>query len=955
MTYSTTEKTAALLEFARSDPLSGGGIARSLEMMQALLVQEPDAVYDVVLLAALKAKRSVTTMLELTEELTDAAADIAAKPQALEAIPNVSKASSIARTLDSSVTSRGVVGRTGQRLSTALKDAAKELTGGIRKATRVRMSYDEARAVAAGNLNTITSSWDDLEELLLNITSAQTVLNSSSLRAKLGVQRVQRIRLGVEDVEGELESLSASERSKIARPAALRLLAADVELQDLLRPLASGSTRLHQPPAATATYRLQAAGTGDAPVLEGTVSAPWPIESGSEDMTVDVNGTSAVIDVVGAYGPIQSASVKATVDGSSGIALHSDITTPDPIQSAVGPFAVAAGTGDQLYIRVNSKTYRVTLTSGAGITATTLAADVNTDATIVADGVALGAPPVTASNVGGRLHLVYTHPSPPTDYGARVLEVVTQQGGYTLVADALVLTPWRQGVSPNTVGTRSTGWTANNELRVQANDDPNLVTVTLPDGAWPDFLVPLGTTISPNTVVYAIDQAAQTAVEDFTAENDGGFLRIFSGLEGEGSIITIRTDGVDSDSGRCVQSLGLAPDQEDRQEDIPASTVVGALRSSPNIASGARVKEIRTDYVEGVGEVASSTSIELAAEDDPTGSWPSASELKVAVSGPDGSAVFQISSYSWAAATLTINVSRRIRDAVASDCRITVYKSVLRIESTDTSTSGLLRTTGDPTTPIGLSTTAVLAVVRQLRVSENSTVFGWRTLDLTGRHVRAQDVIRLSDATTVDTVTAVEESTGLITISTGVTATYVVSTAGFTIVSAAALAYKTLQSAIEACSGLGDAIAATKKAFARLYVAKSVDAMINAKAKVTTLRLLLEALQAPLSAYAPPQLPIFRRALTLLTENGLDRARLLLTNADVQGFVAIDGDGSTVEALRKAASAVSYQDLGAQRDNRQNIPRAGWVDAVDPNNNFDDYESEDDEVFTPTRWGDEEI
>jgi len=961
MTFSQSEKEAALLEFARSDPLSGGSTARSLELTRAVLVQEPDAIFTILRLTTAKLLTTIEVMLDLLDELTDTATDLAAKPQELNDISSLLTSASLARSVDSSISSRGVVGRgQGTRLSTSLRKSALDLTEGLRSNTRLSSSYDEARGTASGHIRTLRSQLTALLDTASNVSNAVATLNGSSVRSRLAEDRVHRIRLGVEDLADQMESLEPVDRSVLAKPSSLRLLAADVELQDVLRELSSGEPRLVQPVASPATYKLDAAGSGDAPSVQGTVSAPWPIEVGSEDLTINVNGASTgPIDLLDGTAGILAAELIGSVHeddsvpGSTGFPIMTDITTPPTIESAGGPFVITLNVDDQLYIKVDSTTFVVTLTAGTPRTATQIATDITT---------AIGGDPVTATAVSGRVQLSYTNSSPPASFSARRLEVITSQGGYNPKDDATplgngVTTFWRLASGPLTLGTRSVGWLANHLLRLQVNDDPNVVQVSLPTGLWPDYLVQLGDDVTPGTIVYTIDQALSAASENATAEDDSGYLRIYSTDEGEGSIITIRSNGTDSDSGRGATTLGFGRDQEDRKSDVEATIVVAALKKNATLIAGATPTNERTDYFEGSGEITVDDEIEVEVAEDPTGGWPSASRLKMTVNAPNAYGTYQVSGYSWSAGTLTLETSRRLRDPLTTTCWVNVYSSFLKIESNDATTSGLLQMSGTPTTTLGLSTSLVRAVVRQFLVSENDPIIGWVTKNLLGDNIRARDIIRTASGSGIDLITAVDEENGLLDLLTGVPGNYTVSTTGFTIFSASALSYATLVDGIEVWTATepSELLNDVAGAFARLYVAKSRDAASNARTRITIFKTSIESIQAYLASYSPQELSVVINALNSLTENGQDRARALLIDDDIEGFVDIVGDGSTIEALREAASAVSYRDLGAQRDNRQSRLKAVWVDAVDPRNVYPDFEVEEDAVYGQTDWGDRDI
>lgn len=920
LTFTTNEKNDALIEFASSDILSSDR-NRPLEYLIDTLVNEPDSLFSLLTLTKKRILSKISVIENYIEDLTNCANSLYTKKQDLSNVDYLDNARVTASSVRSSQTKAGL-----SKLSRRIRESSSNLLNNVGY-----YSYSEARSLSKDRLNKLNNEVTALNKCLDNLSTSLTNLRSSNIGKVLAEEKIGKIASSIEDIAEEMESISEDERSKIARLSALRLLAADSKLNDIVKEVTTGDPRLTQEPSASPLYRIVASGTGTAPQITGDVSEPWPIESGSSTLTFDdLNGSTFSVDLLGSHNGVENAELTGTVEGPFNIS--SDIATPPALQSSIETFNIVAGTSDQLYIKVDSTTFRVTLTDGAAVTAATVANDIN---------VSTAGSRVTASVVSSKVQIDYDMiPSIPSSYSARKLEIVSSQGGYSVTNEATDLQNWRSTTSGNPTGTRSIGWDANDKLRIQANDSRNYTEVTLPSGSWPNYSVNTGAVGSGGTVVDSIHNAAVAAGENFTSSNSGDYVVISSSEVGEGSIVTIR--GGSNVSNRGAKTLGFNIDQEDRCTDISVSIVKKSLENSSSFSERGYIDNELVRYIEGQGEVNGGTSFGISYDTDPIGDLPSPSEVKLSVNAQDGYGTYNVSSYNYFAGTLYFIVDREIRDPDSTKVWLSLYKSHLLIGSLDNSTTGSIDVSGSVASVVGLPTTAFLSTVNYLTVYENTDLYGWKQKDLTKLHINKQDLVKENDNTIIDSITSVDND-GTLTIDSGVEADFSRDTVGFVISSYSFNEYKELLNAISNLDKLDTSD--IDSSFYQLYSNKSRSSANYSTTLLSNFSSLLDSYESAVNSFNPISIDAVSLIVSALQESGLDNAVKNVKDADINALLR--DEGSTMDVVRNAASEV--RKLIGDEEVRNKV-RAVWIDEVE-----DKIEEEDDILYKPEIWGDEEI
>lgn len=974
MGYSSDERNSAVRELVQGtlsfprDKLGPRDTAASYEevaeLARSVFLYDPDAIYYTISLAAKELRRLAQGERAIIDDLLDAVDDLSQPNKPVENVKPLADAQLALSAVDSALSRNGVVGaREVARYDAAMSNMRNDLArstrvtyvprGSSQAITDIVRPAPEASAESA-------AKFKDLKEKHANTMarSRQLLLSfqeflAVNLGALVGGRQVSRASADLGELFDELDPLDPADRTAVARQSLLRVLANQSVVKGLVNRLNPGESKLEQSAYGSQVYRITASGEGTAPSVEGTTSAPWKLRDGASDILgLNLNGSSQDTDILSSGG-----AVRAELTGSlaGDFSIHGDLSTPHPLRSAAGPYDTAAN-GATFYILVDGVLYSKTVTSGAAVTATTIQTDL-----AAAAGWSPSQPELTFSVESSSLQVAYNVASPPASYLSRSMEIGS---GFDAIQD---LRPWN-GVTPTLIaGSKSTGWDDNSELWIKANDDPDKATVSLPvTGAWPDYLVSAG------DVVTAIDAAATASGEDFSGDETSGKVIIRSGVYGEGSAITIQSDGPGQPSFNGAQALGMASGQEIREKDVDGQEVVNVLNNDAWFQARARALLERSQLLSSSqGERASDTSMTVPLAAEP--SWPPASELKVAVTGGGNGGVYDLSSYSWVGGVLTLNLGRRLRDNTAGALyQVKVYREVLKITSNDGTTSGLVQAS-DPAnsarTILGFDTAEHRSTSDSVLVEYNDPVIGWKAFDLRQRKIKVTDKLRQEDGTEIADLTALGDlENGIIGVSPGQPSDLSTALTGFAIVSIAQIAHDDFVSALDdfvKTSAFDDSLSQVdRKLSPLLLITPTKDRVDQVYTLVSSLKTEIESLITICDDFFVAKIKGVDRAVKSFADRGLDRARDLLLQGEIDEFFSLSafaasyGGAFVARAAEVVVQDLNQSNLAQARYDADLVRYAGsYVEDEDPSFDFSDFEEELPELQIEDHWGgiDEEV
>lgn len=937
--------------------------AEIAELARTVFLYDPDAIYYAMGLAARELKRVALSELTVIDDLLDAVDDLSQPNKPIRTISPLVDARIALNAIDGALSRNGSVGsREVSRYNSAMASIRAELgrttkmtyvPRGASQAVRdvVRPS-SEAAAESAQQFGLLKTRHQATMNRARQLTESLTEFLSVDLAGQVGSRQIARASAKLQSVYDTLEPLTADARTAVARQTLLDVLANQAVVKGLVDRLVPGEYKLQQSAAGAQLYRITAYGSGTAPSLEGTISAPWPLRNAaSDELGLNLNGASQTIDLLpGGVSDVPGV-VQAEVVGQKqgDFAINGDLATPWPLRSAAGPFDTSTET--TFHVWVDGVHYEKDVTSGASTPASTLVSDLTAAANW-----APSKPELIFSDQGGKLQIAYNVSSPPTAYADRSMEV-TQ--GFNYISD---LWPWDGaiGATPTLIaGERSTGWDANDQLIVKANDDPDDVPIDLPTtGTWPDYLV------SAADVATAITSDAVAAGESFTGDGTGGFITVRSGLYGEGSIVTILSDGRDTPSHRGMTTLGFYEGQELREHDVNGQAVINLLNNNSWFSARARASLVRRLYL-STGRAARSTDTQmtLPVAEDPTGDWPAAGELKMAITGGDNSGVYSLSSYSWSSGTLTLNLARRLRDYTSGLLhQVKLYGETLKITSIDSSTTGRVQASGTARTSLGLSTDDLRSTVSSVLIETNDSVLGWKALDTRSRKLRASDKLFLEDGTEVTAISGLgSQASGVVGVSPDVAATFGTAASGFFIASTAQIDHAAFDDALEAwiaaTSFSDDLSSIDRKLSPLLLINPTKNRVDNAYTLISDLKTEMEALITLCEGFTVTRIKGVDRVVRSMSERGHDRARDLLLEGSISDFFATTSLDSSYGAyfIAKAADVVvedlNQSNLAKARHDADVVRYAGsYVEDIDPQFDFSDFEEELPEMQIEDHW-----
>lgn len=946
------------------------------ELARSAFLYDPDSIYYAISLAAGELNRIAKGELATIDELLDAMDDLSQPNKPIETITPLVDARVALNAIDGALSRNGVVGtREISRYESSMNLMKRELgkttkmtyvpRGSSQAVTDVVRPGPEASAETALKFKDLktkhTSTKGRARQLLQSFSEYVAV----DLASKVGSRQISRASDQLQELHTELNALGPYDRTAVARQSLLKVLANQAVVKGLVNRLISGEPKLTQKVAGTQKYRMTASGEGTAPYVEGTVSAPWKlIENDSDWVGLNLNGsyqdielfTGGVSDAKGAA----RAELLGTAEGD--FSIQGDLDTPWPLRSAAGPFDTAAN-GATFHIWVDGVHYEKLLTSGAAVTSTTLANDINNSSNWTPS-----QPEITASDQSGKLQIAYNVTSPPNLYARRSMEIGK---GFDYIQD---LWPWDGAVggTPTLItGFRSTGWDANDKLWIKVNDDPSYVEVDLPTtGSWPNYPV------SSSDVASAITSAAVSAGEDFTGYSSGDFVGVRSGVYGEGSIITIKSEGLRASGGRTghgypsyngMKALGFSEGQEIRRKDVGGQAVINILNNNSWFKGKARATLVRSQLLSvGRGARSSDTVLTVPVDSDPTGTWPVFGELKLVITGGDNSGIYQLTGYSWVAGTLTLNLSRRLRDSTSGLLhQVKVYREVLKITSSDASTTGRVQM-ADPAdsarSVLGLDNTDHRSTIGSVFVEYNDSVIGWKAFDLRSRKLKVTDKIVKENGDSISEISAVGNvESGIIGVSPEVASTLSTVSTGFSIISVAQETYESFEDALTSWvsdSSFEDSLTSIdKKLSPLLLIHPTKDRVDQAYNLVSSLKSEIEALISICSDFSVAKIKGIDRSIRSFADRGHDRARDLLLEGEVTKFFNTTAQTASYSGyfVSKTAEAVvqdlNESNLAKARYDADLVRYAGsYVEDVDPQYDFSDFEDELQEPQIEEHW-----
>lgn len=973
MAFSSDERKAAVeglvqgtLSFPR-DKLgprdTATAYAEVAELARSVFLYDPDAIYYAINLAATELKRSAQGEVTIIDDLLDAVDDLSQPSKPIRTVAPLLDARIALNAIDGALSRNGSVGaREVARYNGAMATIRKEL-GRTTKMTYIPRGASqavkdivrpsaEASAESSRQFKLLKSRHQATMDRARQLTEALSEFLSVDLAGQVGSRQIARAASKLQSLYDDLEPMTAEERTAVARQTLLDVLANQAVVKGLVDRLTPGEPKLQQSVAGSQLYRVTAYGSGTAPALEGTVSAPWKLQDASSDqLGLNLNGASQTIDLLpGGVSDVTGIARAEVVGQKQGdFSINGDLATPWPLRSAAGPFDTSTET--TFHVWVDGVHYEKDVTSGASTPASTLVTDLTNAANWTPS-----KPELTFSDQGGKLQIAYNVTTPPVAYADRMMEVTK---GFNYISD---LWPWDGviGGTPTLIaGERSTGWDANDQLIVKANDDPDDVPVDLPvTGAWPDYLV------SAADVASAITSDAVAAGESFTGDGTGGFITVRSGLYGEGSIITILSDGLGTPSHRGMTTLGFFEGQELREQDVTGQAVVNLLNKDSWFSTRARASLVRNQYLsDGRGLRAADTQMTIPVAEDPTAGWPAASEVKMTITGGDNSGIYTLSSYSWASGTLTLNLGRRLRDPTSGLLhQIKIYRDVLKITSRDSSTSGRVQASGTARTALGFSTDDLRSTVNSLLVEVNDSVIGWKAFDLRPRKLRTTDKLFLENGTEVSSINGLaSQESGILGVSPGVSSSFATAATGFYITSVGQIEHGLFNDAlvewVEGTSFDDELTSIDRKLSPLLLIHPTRSRVDNVYSLISSLKSEIEALISLCGSFSVARVKGVDRVVRSLAERGHNRARDLLLEGSISDFFATTSVNSSHGAnfIAKAADVVvedlNESNLAKARHDADVVRYAGsYVEDIDPQFDFSDFEEELPEMQLEDHW-----
>lgn len=989
MSYSSDELKAAVSELVQGtvsfkrDVLgprdAGSSFNEVRELVNSTMLYEPDSVFYLIYVASQALQKIVTDEVDILDNLLDAVDDLLKPSKPIKDVSSVAEASVALAAVGGALARSGRIGTSEYNRYLKAIERSKKTFGSATKLTFTPRGSSQAitdivRPAAQAKKDT-TTYFNDLKgqhakllERVENLLSAYEAFDLDELATLVARRQVTRAQQQLGDLHTQLNSLGPEERTELARDALLKVLSNKSAINSMTNAPEPGGTKLIQTLGGAAAYRLTASGVGTAPVLEGTVSAPYKlIKSTSDNLRVTLNGVSRDIELLPNGDSFSDGIVQAELTGakSGPFQIYQDMASPPYIRSRVisagGTFGFTVG-NRQLHMVVDGVSYEITLPLTPSDTALGVASAIN--------GSALGA--VVTANGASTTHvdITYTPASPPDRYRERSMQIVL--GAF----NASLFGPFYVGGIPSPLqsgyAVHTTGWDANNELKVKANGGLTEETISLPEG---------GLTGDPKTNFLVTADTVRTtingAASGFTASLVDQRIRLRSVERGEGSIVTIVTaglygsgdprEGLGTASFNGAATLGFYGAQEDRKHDVDGRTIINVLNEDSVFAAQAKATMARTEYLRtrrATKHASLDDAIQFEGPEDLDDDWAANSEIKVQILNGDNSGTYGVSDRSWSGGVHTLELDRDLRDGDTDLLHeIIVYKNVIRITSLNNTISGSIKVldtiTDSADQELGLSLTQVNSTVGKVYIEHNDPQIGWVPADLRQRLIKIGDQItQLDNNTSIGSVSSISEaSQGLLGVSPEVSPSLSLDTTeGFNIKSISFLNYLTFRSSLidwnDSLSPYDDeSLAYLDKLLSPILLVDATTPRVNAvydavramRDKLTGAGSLLELLQG----FTVTRIFRVDQALQTLLEQGHNRARNLLIKADIAGYLkTTKEDSSYGKAMMKATSAVVVKDVNEPTNLTRHLSEererviAEWYDDKDPLYDFSDVEDD---------------
>jgi hypothetical protein len=955
------------------------------ELVNSTLLYEPDSIFYLIYTASQALQKVVTDEVELLDELLDSVDDLLKPNKPINDVRAVAEAGVALSALEGTIGRSGRVGQSEYSRYLKAIERSKQTFGSVTKLTFTPRGSSQAitdivrpaaqaRKDTTANFTDLKSQHAKLLERVENLITAYDDFKLDELATLVARTQVSRAQQQLDSLYKQLESMPPAERTELARESLLKVLANKSVITAMTNAPEPGGTKLLQRKGAAATYRLSATGTGTAPVLEGTVSAPYRLELGvSDNLRIQLNDETPDrdIELLPAGESFSQGIEAAELFGSrSGpFQIYDDLPAPPYIRSKVvssGASFGIAGAYTQLHMVVDGVSYEVALPVSPGDTALGIASAIN--------GSSLGSVVTADGSSTTHVDITYTPASPPERYKERSMQIVIGANNATLFG------PFTVGgvASPLSSGyvAHSRGWDSNLEFRVKANDGLTEETITLTAGSW---------TGDPDTSYFKTASDVMGMINGgtskFSASLENERIKLTSDVKGEGSILTIVTEGLYA-SGQPVSdpkpgtgtpsfngaaTLGFYGGQESRKSDIDGKSIVNVINEDSVFSANARAEMVKTEHYRtrrATKHASYDDRIQFSGDESIADDWPSVSEMKIQILNGDNAGTYGVAARAYSSGVHTFVLSRDLRDADTSLLHeVVLYTEVMRITSLDNSVAGLIQvkdTVGESADQeLGLGLTAVRSTVGEIYVEYNDPRIGWTPADLRQRLLKIGDQItQISDNSHVTSVSSVARAEqGILGVLPEVSPLLSLDTTlGFMIRSVSFLNYRTFKSNLDSwweslepydtpdLEYLDRLLSPVLLVNATAPRVNAVYTAVNAlKDKLTGTGSLLELLQS----FSVTRIFQVDQALQSLLEQGHNRARALLIKADVAGYLGTTKEDSSYgKAMMKATSAVVVKDvneptnLGRHLSEDRERVVAEWYDDKNPLYDFSDTEDD---------------
>jgi hypothetical protein len=990
MTFSSDEIDAEVSQIVQGahtfkrDGLGGRNVKERFEetreLVNSVMLYEPDSVYYLIQKAVIRTRFLLKTTLSVIDDMEDDLDGMAVPSRAVPDTTALADAGNALNTIANALTRRGSISNaeyqryeraTNRALDTYKQSAKRTYTpfSGTQAVTDVVKASAEAATSLRTNFNTLKSSYATLLAAVDRLLGGFDNYSHDTIVQAVASRQMSRIKTELDSLESNFSSRTPDQRSQTARADTLSILTNKASVKALSRIRYPGEPKLQQSSTASAVYRASAYGTGSPPAIVGDISGPWPITD-SHELEIDFGGTPVNVDLTpnaSSVPGIKPATLTGAMSDSGGaaFAINESLGTPWPLMTyEIGPGTSYPVTGTFLYIVVDGVLHKVTddrtgppYSAFSGVrTPAELATDIEFHVPVLdADGW------VDGGTGNEWVKINYNNvTSPPGTYSNRYIQIATGPNNASTFDGS-----WRVDVGGTkttagtpTAGSVTRGWDGNDELWVwlDALTEATAIKLDLENGSWPDY------------IVSAVDlrDKINTDVGGTMASVSSGRLVLTSPVSGEGSVVKIITEGLDVSGKKYpstlgAETLGFYGDQESRESDFSAQALVDVLNANADFSAKAVASLVKTSLFSGKeAYVYDPDEVRVPSLADISGG---PSTMKLVIESGENRGTYSIGNYGFGPSWTQFQLGRNLRDPSATGFRVNVYTEHLRIEALDAGTGSYIDVDESHGTTahavLGLPEDRAYGTVEQLWVERNDPAKGWVAANLNGLGIKIGDVILLEDRTTVATVTGIDSlSLGIIDI------TPVLPTTSLTAFSIESVAYdnhaefiSTLRTWRDALSTDEENLTSLEKAVSYLLRVKNPDRgrVQVAATELQTIRDNLDgasALNDILVSFSTPVIPAVDRALDVMTQEGQDRARDLLTSAQFREYHKSNyKTSSTSGAMMDAASKVAAEDL--VEPTRTQPEFAGEIDKlivstwdeVDPKYNFGDIKAESAPVY----------